>query len=269
MTQFVSNIKSQVIIHASELVSLSTLPTKDYAIRMEYDINNMWAGLKLPNRPITDDIQNIEQGIDLGSSPDNYFSKIQQFKDSWGNHDTNNDLTLVYDITKVLRYVLDPSNTSLLEIDSFRNIDFAAKIDPEKVRKWIQTPKQNTASHNSFYDEVFQKSQIVNILDQIRNIQAYDTNGEVKLAEGSEIGVVVCLQTSAFNEFTLHIFLKQKTVPDETIEPDQEIDQESDQEIEQTTFNNDFGEYDMNILLTPINEYDAALYTINGPIQSA
>lgn len=260
MTQFVSNIKSQVTIHASELVSLSTLPTKDYAIRMEYDVNNMWAGLKLPNRPITDDVENIQQGIDLGSSPDDYFSKIQQFKDSWGNHDTNN-LTLVYDITKVLRYVLDPSNTSLLEIDSSRNIDFAAKIDPEKVRKWIQTPKQNTASHNSFYDEVFQKSQIVNILDQIRNIQAYDTNGEVKLAEGSEIGVVVCLQTSTFNEFTLHIFLKQKTVPDETIEPDQEI--------EQTTFNNDFGEYDMNILLTPINAYEAALYTINGPIQIA
>ena len=229
MSQFVSNIKSVVELVPSELTEDGqALPTKDYSITLEYDLNHLFSGLEIPYRPKTDSPdpvsgpdpeQNIEQDTIPGSSPAQFMTVIETLKAGWGVRPSSNGDDFSADMLRVLKYLLDPDSPgSLLEsgnagtTDGVSNPDYAAKLSSTKITKWLKETQGTGQSHKTFFDEVFKEDQVMNILSQIRNLHKYDADdGRVTLDEGSEVGVVVCLQTSDQNSFNLHLFLKQKS----------------------------------------------------------
>jgi hypothetical protein len=198
--QFVSNLKSIVDINPIDLTGSRDLPGKDYSITLPIDLNTLWAGLPVPNRPLTDNDQNIQQG-NSGGELGAIFSKLQDFKKTWGITLNNKGESFTDDMKKVLSHLLDPSSPDSL----LTGVTYASRLKNDKIANWLQ------GGINTFYEKVFTEPQLENIMDQIRNMHKYQPNG-VALSEGDIIGVIVCLRTSDDNIFTLHFFLQQTVV---------------------------------------------------------
>lgn len=65
-------------INPDDLTEKAELPTKDYAIKLDYDLNGLWDGLIIPGRPKTDaDYPVDDEGYAIGSKQQQDPTKMQ------------------------------------------------------------------------------------------------------------------------------------------------------------------------------------------------
>ena len=261
---YISTTESSVNVNASELLTFHTDPLQVFKLDIPWDLNYVWGGLHVPNRPITrtnpdgslgQASSSTLTGDAADSTPQDFLNRLNsRAKATWSESKTNfyqnyvatspftitsTQLTFNQAMMRVVLSMLDPTVISIIASDSTsslldpdRNVVTSdgktCNIDPEKIQKWLQNynpgglkPAPQTGyfpgncADVNFATEVFTEVQIHEILEQIRNGQAYvpetvspdHSGGQVCLAVNSYIAVRVLLEgdNSVGNSFLLEL----------------------------------------------------------------
>lgn len=213
--QFTAHTPSTVTVKNADFITPLPLPTHDHIIRLAIDLNYLWALLRIPAMPITDDdtlFSDPQQGTQLGSSVYDFHFALNTYKQGWADEYVlgRNGVKFSEAMSDILRALFEGEISSELGPN---NSNPRFRIDSTKVHNWLSDHVDNP--NTDFYTSVFTRVQCEEILKQIVAMGAYKgdgtNDGQVSLDEGSSIGVIVIIKNKNNNESNLNLWLVQTT----------------------------------------------------------